>query len=48
MRDRLGKVIYVGKAKNLRRRVTTYFQKSRKYVRSQLKIMAMVEMARDL
>ncbi|MDE0577498.1 MAG: excinuclease ABC subunit UvrC [Opitutales bacterium] len=48
MRDRLGKVIYVGKAKNLRRRVTTYFQKSRKYVRSQPKIMAMVEMARDL
>ena len=48
MKDRLGQVIYVGKAKNLRRRVTTYFQKSRRHVRSQPKIAAMVEMARDL
>ncbi len=48
MKDRLGQVIYVGKAKNLRRRVATYFQKSRRYVRSQPKIAAMVEMARDL
>ena len=48
IKDRLGQVIYVGKAKNLRRRVGTYFQKSRRYVRSQPKIAAMVEMARDL
>ena len=48
IKDRLGQVIYVGKAKNLRRRVGTYFQKSRRYVRSQPKIAAMVEKARDL
>ena len=38
MKDRLGQVIYVGKAKNLRRRVATYFRKSRRQVRSQPRI----------
>jgi len=48
MKDRLNQVIYVGKAKNLRRRVGTYFQNSRRYLRSQPKIAAMVEMVCDL
>ena len=48
MKDRLGHVIYVGKAKNLRRRVSSYFQGSRRFVRSQPKVAAMVEMVREV
>ncbi len=48
MKDRLGQVIYVGKAKNLKKRVSSYFQGSRKFVRSQPKIGAMVEMVREI
>ncbi len=48
MKDRLGRVIYVGKAKNLRRRVGSYFQGSRRFVKSQPKIAAMVEMVREV
>lgn len=46
MKDRLGSVIYVGKAKSLKKRVSTYFQPSRAFT-SQPKIRALVEMIRD-
>lgn len=48
MKDRLGQVIYVGKAKNLKRRVSSYFQGSRRFVHAQPKIAAMVEMVREI
>ena len=48
MKDRLGHVIYVGKAKNLKKRVTSYFQGSRRFIRAQPKIAAMVEMVCEI
>ena len=48
MKDRLGHVIYVGKAKDLRKRVGSYFQGSRKFIWAQPKIGAMVEMVREI
>ncbi|MGF1447884.1 MAG: GIY-YIG nuclease family protein [Opitutales bacterium] len=48
MKDRLGQVLYVGKAKDLKKRVSTYFQPSRKFAAAQPKIIAMVELVRDL
>ena len=48
MKDRLGHVIYVGKAKNLRKRVGSYFQGSRKFIWAQPKIGAMVDMVREI
>ena len=48
MRDRLGGILYVGKAKNLKKRVSTYFQSSRKFQYQQPKIAAMVKLVHDL
>ncbi|HWA08644.1 MAG TPA: excinuclease ABC subunit UvrC [Opitutaceae bacterium] len=44
MKDRLGRIIYVGKAKSLKRRVSSYFQPSRGFARLQPKIRALIEM----
>jgi len=46
MKDRLGRILYVGKAKSLKRRVASYFQPSRSFVQ-QPKIRALVEMITD-
>ncbi|MEM8867015.1 MAG: excinuclease ABC subunit UvrC [Verrucomicrobiota bacterium] len=47
MKDRLGQVIYVGKAKDLKKRVSTYFQASRKLVIAQPKVQAMIDLIYD-
>src|SRR5277367_1356956 len=46
MRDRIGRIIYVGKAKALKRRVSSYFQPSRAFALHP-KIRALVEMITD-
>jgi excinuclease ABC subunit C len=46
MKDRLGRIIYVGKAKDLKRRVSSYFQPSRAMVLHP-KIRALVSMIHD-
>lgn len=47
MKDRLGQTIYVGKAKDLKKRVSTYFQASRKTMISQPKVRAMIDLIYD-
>jgi excinuclease ABC subunit C len=47
MKDRLGSVLYVGKAKNLKRRVGSYFQPSRRFRVEQPKIAAMLDLVTD-
>lgn len=47
MKDRLGTVIYVGKAKNLHKRVSTYFQPSRRFALAQPKVVAMLDLIHD-
>ncbi len=48
MKDRLGRIIYVGKANSLRKRVSSYFQQGRARTISQPKIRALIEMIVDL
>jgi len=47
MKDRIGQVIYVGKAKDLKKRVSTYFQASRKMTVAQPKVRAMLDLIHD-
>src|SRR6056300_196529 len=47
MKDRLGQTIYVGKAKDLKKRVSTYFQASRKLMIAQPKVKAMIDLIHD-
>ena len=44
MKDRFCQVLYIGKAKDLKKRVSTYFQPSRRYTVAQPKVQAMVSL----
>ncbi len=48
MKDRMGEVIYVGKAKELKKRVSSYFQPGRARQIEQPKIRAMVSLVHDI
>lgn len=47
MKDRFGDTLYVGKAKDLKKRVSTYFQPSRKLRIAQPKVAAMLDLIHD-
>ncbi|MFZ9682248.1 MAG: excinuclease ABC subunit UvrC [Cephaloticoccus sp.] len=48
MKDRLGRIIYVGKAKSLKKRVSSYFQRGRARTIAQPKIRALIDVIHDL
>lgn len=48
MKDRLGRIIYVGKAKSLKKRVSSYFQRGRARTIAQPKVRAMIDIIHDL
>lgn len=48
MKDRFGSILYVGKAKHLRKRVSSYFQRSKQLQQHQPKIASMVRLVHDL
>ncbi len=47
MKDRLGRILYVGKAKNLKKRVSSYFAPSRAAMITQPKIRALIGLIAD-
>lgn len=47
MKDRLGRIIYVGKARSLKKRVSSYFQRGRALTINQPKIRALIELIAD-
>src|SRR5581483_10253017 len=47
MKDRLGRIIYVGKARSLKKRVSSYFQRGRVRTIDQPKIRALIDLITD-
>ncbi len=47
MKDRLGRIIYVGKARSLKKRVSSYFQRGRARTVGQPKIRALIDLITD-
>lgn len=47
MKDRLGRIVYVGKAKSLKKRVSSYFQRGRARTIAQPKIRALIDIIHD-
>src|SRR6476660_6738965 len=47
MKDRLGRIIYVGKARSLKKRVSSYFQRGRALTVDQPKIRALIDLIAD-
>src|ERR1051326_2717581 len=47
MKDRLGRIIYVGKARSLKKRVSSYFQRGRVATIDQPKIRALIDLIAD-
>ncbi len=48
MKDRLGRIIYVGKARSLKKRVASYFQRGRAATVAQPKIRALIDLIADV